>query len=196
MRLVGTHRTRPTHNGNGLFPVLCVLEHQKKAVPDHLFRGGGVVFHCSGFKQKIRLCTEVLDGHHQHISPQVLHAASLVKKDMQLIGEVRVAAGGFCGSGRFRRRNRRRRSRDRCRSFWRVFPFNFGNQAINIFKKGVDIFIKGLAGLYLFHFRAEVVNGLKHQIKEAGPVFLGDNRHGIFTDNKKQVLDSMGNGCQ
>ena len=78
----------------------------------------------------------------------------------------------------------------------KALPFNFGNQAINIFKKGVDIFIKGLASLYFFHLRAEVVNGLKHQIKETGPVFHRDNRHSIFTDNKEQVLDSMGNGCQ
>ena len=102
VRLVGAHRTRRAHNGNGLLPILCVFEHQEEAVLDHLFRGGGVIFHCRGFKKKIRLCTEVLDGHHQHVGPQILHAASLVKKDMQLIGKIGIATGFYEG-GRFRR---------------------------------------------------------------------------------------------
>ena len=168
-----------------------MTEHQQEAVFDHLLGGGGVVFNARRLKQEIGLGTEITDGRHQHKGPQVLHAAALVEKDPQNIGELRVAAsvrgrgalglylGGGGGSG------------GGSRLVLLRFAFNFGDQTINICKEAVDIFIKGLSRLDLTDLRPEIVDGVEHQVEQRGTVLLRHDGHRVLSYDKEKILDAV-----
>ena len=190
--LIRPHGAGRAHGRDRLLTILRVLEHQQEAVFDHLLGGGCVIFNARGHKEEVGFRTEVANCGDKHEGAEIFHAAALVEKDAQGIGEVRVPI-----LRRARRHSRvllfgRRGSRrsGRLPSPLRL-ALNFGDQAINICKKAVDIFIKGLSRLDLIDLRPEVVDGLEHQVEQRGTVFLRHDGHRVFSYNKEKILDAV-----
>ena len=203
--LVGVHGTRLPDHGNGFLPVLGVFKHQQKAVVDDLLGGGGVALHGGGVVEEVRLGAEALNRGDEHVGPQVLHAAAVVKEHPQLIGEVGIAGagGGVVGAaGIGGGSGRRRGGGGRCGLgsggglFRRLLALNFSDQAINICKEAVDIFVKGLFCLHLLHFLAEIVHRVEHHVEQRGTVRLLHHGHRAFPDEEEHVFNPVGDGRQ
>ena len=62
-----------------------------------LVGGGRVAVHPLGLIGHVRIGAELPDGVEQHISPQVLHPAALVKKDVEAVREA-LGRGGLARS--------------------------------------------------------------------------------------------------
>ena len=169
-----------------------MLEHEQETVFDHLLSGGGVIFNARGHKEEVGFCAEVANRGDEHEGAEVFHAAALVEKDAQGIGEVRIPV--------LRRARRhslallfgRRGGRRSGRLFGPLrLALNFGDQTINICKEAVDIFIKGLSRLDLIDLRPEVVDGLEHQVEQRGTVFLRHDGHRVLSYDKEKILDAV-----
>ena len=125
----------------------------------------------------------VADCAHKHKCPQVLHAGTLVKEDLESIGE----AGDGCRTGirRGRRLRRGRRNLGR-RSGGAIL--NLLNKTINFLEKTVDRLSERLSVFNALNFPAEKVDDLEQQVEQGGAQRLRDNLHRFVTDNGKQIL--------
>ena len=150
--LIGADRAGGGHRVDGVVPVGLVAEEEGKAGLHDLVGGGGIGIHALGLIDKVVFRTDFPHRGGQHIGPQVFHAAALVKKDLQAIGEFRLAGTGRGGglslsSGLLRR--------------LLTAGANLLDQSINFLQQGVDIFSKGLLVFDVLQLLTEKVNGLK-----------------------------------
>ena len=185
--LVGLDGAGGADGGDGALTGLGSLEHQMEAAVDDLLGSGGIGLDGGGSEGELTVLGNIADGGDQHEGTEVLHTASLVVENGHYVGEIGVACNGHVGSLRLLSR--------RC-IFCHFFALNFGDQAINILKESVDIFIKRLSGLNLAHFLAEIVDRLEHDIEQGKPVGLRYDIHGILANQEEHILDAMCHSCQ
>ena len=90
--LVGTHRAGVRDCMDCSIPLCLIPEIERKAGVHDLRRRVGIVLHIGGKVLEAILGAAVADCAHKHECPQVLHAGTLVKEDLESIGE----AGDGC----------------------------------------------------------------------------------------------------
>ena len=181
--LVGTHRAGVRDCMDCSIPLCLIPEIERKAGVHDLRRGVGIVLHIGGKVLEAILGAAVADCAHKHKCPQVLHAGTLVKEDLESIGE----AGDGCRTGirRGRRLRRGRRNLGR-RSGGAIL--NLLNKTINFLEKTVDRLSERLSVFNVLNFPAEKVDDLEQQVEQGGAQRLRDNLHRFVTDNGKQIL--------
>ncbi len=156
------------------------MEPDEEAVLGNHLGGGGIGLGIFGDGDEVR--AEILYGGDQHESPQVLHAAALVKEDMntERIGRVgghRRPGGG--SPGRF---------------FLRLFAaatLNFIHETINFIYDTVDRIRERFAVFDLLNLAAEEIHRLKEHIEQFGTHLHRHRVHGLLPDDEEEVLDTV-----
>ena len=150
---------------NGAVPLGLFTEVKEKSGLNDLVGRGGIGFHTLRLIGEILFAAKFFDRVDQHISPQVFHAAALIKKDLQPIRETGGTGGGRRGGGGVSSRCGRGRRGDSVRSSGRgrrlLTGMNLVDQSINFLQQGVDIFSERLLIFDVFQFPAEKVDGLE-----------------------------------